>query len=90
METKICPVKDIEACDKQVLEHLLGLSLHDDQQVVIQVMKAGQESEGPLEENGDSTQLPEWCNVYEGLSLIEIEDLEKVILNRCDLNRSAD
>jgi len=31
--------------------------------------------------------LPDWCNVYDGLTDDEIEDVEAVILNRSDLSR---
>jgi hypothetical protein len=34
--------------------------------------------------------LPEWCNVYAGLSDEEIQDLEKTILTRADLTRSSE
>lgn len=41
--------------------------------------------------NGDTgPQLPDWCNVYDGLSDEEVADLEKTILNRADLARSFD
>jgi hypothetical protein len=33
--------------------------------------------------------LPEWCNVYAGLSEDEIDELESVILNRADLSRAG-
>lgn len=34
--------------------------------------------------------LPEWCNVYAGLSDEEIAELEETILTRADLTRSSD
>ena len=34
--------------------------------------------------------LPEWCNVYEGLTDEEIADLEKTILTRADLSRPSE
>lgn len=32
-------------------------------------------------------ELPEWCNVYAGLTDEQIADLEKTILTRADLTR---
>jgi len=34
--------------------------------------------------------LPEWCNVYAGLSDEEIADVEKTILTRADLSRPSE
>ncbi len=50
-------------------------------------MDIEQNSEANSDDSGDSTSLPEWCNVYEGLSEAEIEELERAILIRCDLKR---
>ena len=33
--------------------------------------------------------LPEWCRVYDGLSDVEIEALEAVVLTRADLTRAS-
>lgn len=33
--------------------------------------------------------LPDWCNVYEGLSDEEIADLQRIILQRADLSRPS-
>ena len=38
----------------------------------------------------DRPTLPDWCNVYDGLSDEEIEDLENTILNRADLTWPID
>ena len=32
-------------------------------------------------------ELPDWCNVYEGLSDQEIDGLESIVLQRANLNR---
>lgn len=34
--------------------------------------------------------LPEWCQVYAGLSDEEIADLERAVLSRADFNRPVD
>ena len=34
-------------------------------------------------------QLPDWCNVYEGVSDEQIADLERAISRRLDLTRPA-
>jgi hypothetical protein len=37
---------------------------------------------------GAAGSLPEWCNVFEGLSDDEIDEIDSVILNRADLSRA--
>lgn len=66
--------------------------MHDDQQLVIGVVDRQSRRE-PLGEPNISTAdvptLPDWCNVYEGLSDEETADLERVILQRADLSRPS-
>lgn len=93
METVIHSVGDIDSQDRQALEHMLGQTLRADQQVVIrivnpQVQRDVSES-APRDGNGQAV-LPEWCNVYAGLSDEEIADLEKIILTRADLSRHSE
>ncbi len=42
----------------------------------------------PEHDATDDYQLPEWCDVYDGLSDEEIERLERAISRRLDLTRS--
>ena len=89
-------VRDIGAlntADRQALEHLLGQPLHENQQVVIQVVTAQPHPPARSQAgNGAAggSPLPEWCHVYAGLSDEEIADLEKVVLTRADLTRSVE
>lgn len=77
-------VTEIEPADRQALEHVLGRPLHDHQTVVVRVVSP-HVPEGP-QTNGDQAtlddELPEWCNVYEGLSDDEIAAIEKITLTR--------
>ncbi|HWB08291.1 MAG TPA: hypothetical protein VG826_03665 [Pirellulales bacterium] len=92
MRTIIRNTADLNQDDRTLLERLLGEQLHDDQQLVIGVVDRQSRRE-PLEETNLSTDdvpaLPDWCNVYEGLSDEEIADLERVILQRADLSRPS-
>ena len=82
-------VAKINTADRQALEHVLGHSLRDNQQVVIQVVNLDVET---AKSNAATAvgQLPDWCNVYEGLTDDQIADLEKIVLTRADLSRTTE
>lgn len=83
METIILNVRDIHLSDRRVLENVIGKQLGDDQKVIIQVI--GQENGSRVVAGS----LPEWCNVFGGLSDSQIADLEESILQRADLARPS-
>jgi len=94
MDTVIRNVDEIDAHDRQALEHVLGQSLRENQQLVInivnlQVPVGAAQSPVPHKSNGTPT-LPAWCNVYEGLSDEEIAAMEQTILTRADLSRPSE
>jgi hypothetical protein len=94
METVIRNVNEIDLHDRKALEHVLGHSLREDQQLVINIVNLETATEppnriAPQQTNGTPA-LPEWCNVYEGLSDEEITDLEQTILRRADLSRPSE
>jgi hypothetical protein len=86
MESIICSVKDIETADRQAFEHILGRPLADHQQLIIRVVNADMATTRRATEPTAVT-LPDWCNVYEGLSDDEVSALEDVVLTRADLSR---
>ena len=75
METITRNVSDIPAGDLPVLEHLIGTPLRPSQQVIVQVVEKESRGDNPPSEAGEA-KLPEWFNVYEGLSDEEIDRLE--------------
>jgi hypothetical protein len=94
MDAVVRNVGEIDAHDRQALEHVLGQTLRENQQIVIRIVNIqGQPEtvEPPTLHcaNGSPT-LPEWCNVYEGLSDEEIAGMEKTILQRADLSRPTE
>jgi hypothetical protein len=97
MESMTRNVRDLDAEKRRSLETVLGHQLQDNQQVMIQVVSLNIEpnkaqAEPPAaKDHGDATpQLPDWCNVYDGLTDDEIADLERTILRRAELTRSFD
>ena len=87
METIIRDVKAIETADRQAIEHVIGRPLAEDQKLVIQILGADLSSTGSAKV---AVALPDWCNVYEGLSDDEVSALEQVVLTRADLSRGSD
>jgi hypothetical protein len=92
METVTRNVNDLEPGDRRALEHVIGIPLSESQQLVIQVVETkpdaqslGQKQQHPT----DGMKLPDWCNVYEGLSDAEIDEIEKSIV-RSPSSRSFD
>ncbi|MBI1904086.1 MAG: hypothetical protein HYS13_23540 [Planctomycetia bacterium] len=86
METVVHNVRDLNGAERSVAERLVGHALGEDQQLVIQVLGA----EGKQADNGtgaEGASLPDWCNVYAGLTDQEIDKLERAISRRLDLTR---
>ena len=78
METIIRNVRDLDQTDRSVLERVVGHSLRESQQIVIQVTNAANEPTSTADTEGN--QLPSWCDVYEGLSDAEIDELDQAIV----------
>ena len=92
MKEIIRNVVEIEPTDRRALEHLLGQQLDDNQQLLLRVI-------GPVapdvesangDQEADDDLLPEWCNVYEGLSDDEIAAIEEIMLTRANLTRPVE
>jgi tRNA(fMet)-specific endonuclease VapC len=92
MESIIRNVRDIETSERQVLEHVLGQKLRENQQVIIQVVTPPTESrERDVAANAPAPpRLPEWCNVFAGLSDEELAEVDAVIRQRADLTRLSE
>jgi hypothetical protein len=85
MDTIVRNVGDIDAQDRRALEHVLGQRLEPNQQLVIRVINlhVAPADQAKLAEGAQIfAALPDWCDVYAGLSDSEIADLEKAILAR--------
>jgi hypothetical protein len=78
METIVRNVRDLPQPDRSAMERVLGHQLRESQQLVIQVMSIA------VEETDQATpatgQLPDWCNVYKGLTDAEIDELDSSIV----------
>jgi hypothetical protein len=79
-------VKDINVADRRALEHVIGQHLSENQQVVIQVLDVDVANRDiPSNPQGiEPPTLPPWCNIYEGLSDADIDDLDSSIVRSHD------
>ena len=76
-------VKDIDTADRRALEHVIGQHLSENQQVVIQIVNVDVASRDMPASNPQGVEpptLPAWCNIYEGLSDAEIDDIDSSIV----------
>lgn len=95
MESITRNVWDIPSDELRLYETVLGANLRENQQVIIQVISLGDQRQEPTsspdKESSLAAQgvtLPDWCNVFEGLSDEEISDVESVALDRSGWTRS--
>ena len=86
METVVHNVRDLRANDRSVVEQLVGHALRENQKVVIQVVDLDLAAER-LGTDTNEEKLPEWCNVYAGLTDEEIDKLDQAIRQRANLTR---
>ena len=81
-------VADIDARDREALEHVIGHSLADDQRVIISVTPATVPPAYPPA--APPSEIPAWWNIYEGLNDDEIDRLDQSIRQRANLTRFSD
>lgn len=79
MEPITLNVSDVSSLDRQPLEHIVAQQLRDGHKVIIQVVEPKDHAPMP--------RLPEWCSVYKGLTL---EEIEKIALMRARIGRPVE
>jgi len=88
METIVRDVGDLDHGDRSALERVVGHALGEGQRLIIQVLTPERPAAEPPA--GELPDLPEWTDVYAGLSDAEIDDLDAAIRERANLSRPAD
>jgi hypothetical protein len=86
METIKRQVGEMQAHERSAAELLLGHRLRGNEQLILQVLQLDV-TEPPKEDSRPAQTLPDWCNVYEGLTDEEIENIDRSI-TRCNLSRT--
>jgi hypothetical protein len=89
MDTVTLKVADIAPADRYALEHAFGVPLHEHRQVVLKVVEIS-EPEPIATGKSEAPALPEWCNVYAGMSDEDVDRLDRAIRQRLDLTRDRE
>lgn len=90
MESITKNVRDISLPDKLALENVIGQQLAANQRVIIQICSLDPRFGSATTETESAQCLPDWCNVYAGLTDEQVEALEQTALQRANLTRAAD
>ncbi len=77
MPTIVRNVRDLDKNDRFAMERVVGQELREGQRLVINVETPLQET--PQQATASAGELPEWCNIYKGLSDEQIDELDKSI-----------
>ena len=79
METIVRNVRDLQENERSAAEQLVGHAVRENQQLIIQVadIELDPAPSGAVTIEG---KLPDWCNVYEGLTDAEIDKIEESIV----------
>lgn len=88
MESIVRNVRDIDADDRDALEHVVGQALRDNQRLIIQIAEVDLARADPANDSQQPQTLADWTKVYEGLSDEEIEQIDKIIKTRAKLTRN--
>jgi hypothetical protein len=87
MKTVTRQVRDIDSAERRVLEHVIGMPLRDNQQLVISIVTLeSARPEGSLPPKPVQT-LEDWTHIYDGLSEEEIQAIDQVVKTRANLSR---
>ncbi len=88
MENIVRNVRDIDAVDRNALEHVVGRQLHDNQRLIIQLSEIDASGASEPAETGHRQKLEDWTRIYEGLGDEEIEEIDKIVKTRANLTRN--
>ena len=90
MESIVRNVRDIEAGDRHAIEHVVGQTLSDNQRLIIQLAEIEIPAPPSANDSHSTQTLPDWCQVYAGLSDDEIIEIEKIALGPVKFARAPD
>ena len=86
MEPIVRNIRDLDEADRVALERIIQHKLRDEQQIIVKIvdLDLGSCVAGAHDR---VTRVPDWWKIYEGLSDLEIDELDDAIRQRADLTR---
>ncbi len=81
-------VRDIDAGDRDALEHVVGQALRDNHRLIIQIAEVDMAVESPSANGRQPQTLADWTKVFDGLSDDEVETIDRVMKSRANLTRN--
>jgi len=89
MENIVRDVRDIEADDRHLLEHVVGQALRDNQRLIIQIAEVDLSQGARPASTREPQTLDQWTKVYQGLSDDQVEAIDKSIKERANRTRPS-
>ena len=86
METITHDVGQMQSQERSAAELLVGHALREHERVIVHVL-ALDADEAATEDSQPTTALPDWCNVYAGLTDQDVDEVEQSI-TRCNVTRT--
>lgn len=86
METITRDVGEMQTQERSAAELLVGHALREHERVIVHVLSLDAD-EAVTEDSQSAATLPDWCNVYAGMTDQEIDIVEKSII-RCHVTRT--
>ena len=86
METITRDVGEMQTQERSAAELLVGHALREHERVIVHVLSLDAD-EAVAEDSQSAATLPDWCNVYAGMTDQEIDIVEKAII-RCHVTRT--
>lgn len=78
-------IRDMSTLERSALEHVIGRRLQENQQIIISIADLESVAPEALPLPSDTfAVLPAWCNVHEGLSGAEVDEIEKAIVRTAE------
>ena len=88
METITRQVGELRDNERSAAELLVGHRLRGNERLILQVWDLDV-LQPAVQDSRSAQTLPDWCNVYEGLTDEEVEKIDQSI-TRCNLTRSVE
>jgi hypothetical protein len=79
MQTVLRNIRELTREDVATLERVVGISLDPSDRIVIQVLAEEPAPQTVQSAESPNAALPDWCNVYSGLTTSEVDEIDALI-----------